>query len=362
MRQGIFSLLPTLLCLAPWSVGKAQEVRNLEPKPTSVAMHSDKYPIGSLGRPDSGVKDQKLDVAWQAYADAITAATNQMHDAINEREQESRKLGDIEAVGRWQDVRDTFRSYGFLSELPCDAANLEATVATVEQAEASLLGAYDSLIKDKTKQGDYRFARSARNEERSLLKYAAVAFLPICRNLLIDCVPEKDAVAGKWRKVDNGIRSDPSGPAKLKVRVQPPLPKQFDYIMVFTPEDGVRQPACAQLVTAYGVGFGCDYGGWGNQIVALHSVSGLTGDSNKTTTRAKNRQEGWLRKGELNVAILSVREESVSAFLNGEQVFVFPTDYDDLAHRRDWAIPIGDFGVGSWETPTVFHRVTLIPM
>jgi hypothetical protein len=60
------------------------------------------------------------------------------------------------------------------------------------------------------------------------------------------------------------------------------------------------------------------------------------------------------------VATIQIRKESATAFLDGQQVVALPTDFKNLKHRPDWAIPVDSIGVGSWGTPTVFHRASLI--
>jgi|688.fasta_scaffold820472_2 hypothetical protein len=111
-----------------------------------------------------------------------------------------------------------------------------------------------------------------------------------------------------------------------------------------------------QLLSAYDTGFGCDFGGWGNKIVAFQLVDGQMGADNVTATRSP----AWLKAGRRHVTMIQIRKESATAFLDGQQVVALPTDFKNLKHRPDWAIPVDSIGVGSWGTPTVFHRASLI--
>jgi hypothetical protein len=58
--------------------------------------------------------------------------------------------------------------------------------------------------------------------------------------------------------------------------------------------------------------------------------------------------------------MIQIRKASDAAFVGGQQVVALPTDFKNLKHRPDWAIPVDSIGVGSWCAPTVFHRASLI--
>lgn len=176
----------------------------------------------------------------------------------------------------------------------------------------------------------------------------------MAQDLLLHCDVIKDAVSGKWTKVADGIKSDGTAPAKLRVPFVGKLPEQYDFEIEFTPLSG--QLCVTQLLSAYNNGFGCDFGGWGNQIVAFQLVDGLDGANNVSATRSP----AWLKAGRRHTTMIQVREESVTALLDGKQVVKLPTDFKNLKHRPDWAIPVDSIGVGSWGTPTVFHRASLI--
>jgi hypothetical protein len=174
------------------------------------------------------------------------------------------------------------------------------------------------------------------------------------KNLLLHCDVIKDAISGKWTKVDDGIQSDGTAPAKMRLPFVGKLPEQYDFQIEFTPLGG--QLCVTQLLSAYGTGFGCDFGGWGNKVVAFQLVDGRHGKDNVTATLSP----AWLKAGSRHTARIQVRKESVTALLDGKHVVKLPTDFKNLKHRPDWAIPLESIGVGSWGTPTVFHRASLI--
>jgi len=174
-------------------------------------------------------------------------------------------------------------------------------------------------------------------------------------NLLIDCEPHRHALAGVWQRVPGGILSNDAEPAKIRLPLQGKLPEQYDFEIEFTPQGGGL--CVSQILSAYGSGFTCDFGGWWNKVVAFQLVDGRQGDDNRSTTRRPK----WLTAGRRHVAVIKVRRNSVAAILNGEHVVTLPTDYRNLRHREDWAIPVDSLGIGSWGTPTVFHRASVIP-
>ncbi len=173
-------------------------------------------------------------------------------------------------------------------------------------------------------------------------------------NLLLRCEPSKHALAGDWRIVQGGIQSNDAAPAKMKVPFKGDLPEAYDFEIEFTPLSGGL--CVAQALSAFGAGFSCDFGGWDNTIVGFQMVDGREGNNNRSTTR----QRQWLTAQRRHLAVIEVRHDSVSARLDGKLVVTLPTDYRNLKHRQDWAFPNDSIGIGSWATPTVFHRASVI--
>ncbi len=173
-------------------------------------------------------------------------------------------------------------------------------------------------------------------------------------NLLPRCELSKHALAGIWRIVPGGIQSNDAAPAKMKVPFKGDLPEEYDFEIEFTPLSGGL--CVGQALSAFGTGFSCDFGGWDNTIVGFQMVDGREGNNNRSTTR----QRQWLTARRRHVAVIEVRHDSVSARLDGKLVVTMPTNYRNLKHREDWAFPNDSIGIGSWETPTIFHRASVI--
>jgi hypothetical protein len=221
---------------------------------------------------------------------------------------------------------------------------------------ASLYGRLSSLLTNRLDQGvainRAKFTDGAAEAEW----FRPVGPPSLCLgNLLEDCEPRRHALTGVWQRVPDGVLSNNAEPAKMKLTFQGKLPEQYDFEIEFTPQSGGL--CVSQLLSAYGAGFACDFGGWWNKVVAFQLVDGRTGDNNRSTTR---RPE-WLTAGRRHIAVVKVRRNSVAAFLNGQHVVTLPTDYRNLRYRDDWAIPVDSLGIGSWGTPTVFHRASVIP-
>jgi hypothetical protein len=175
------------------------------------------------------------------------------------------------------------------------------------------------------------------------------------RELIQDFVPTRDIVSGKWKKIGGGIQSDDTSPARIRLPIAGKMPDQYDFTVEFTPLGG--DLTVSQLMHAHGAGFSCDFGGWHNTIVALQLVDGRNGDANRTT----HRRRAWLIAGRRHRAMIAVRRDSVAAILNDQRVCQLPTDFKNLRFRDGWAIPERGLGIGSFGTPTVFHRATLLP-
>ena len=323
-----------------------------------------KRPAGTVARPKDGVQHADLDKAWAEYDATVAKAAESIKAAITKQFDAAAAKGDLDAAEKWQAALEKFEKAG---EVPAQSeakAAVSAAVGDYKKAKEELAEAYEAVVKALTREKKLPEARIVREESRSLEQVPPApnpkpqpkpAPVVAKQNLLLDCDAIRDAVSGKWIKLPEGIQSDSAAPAKMKIPVRDKLPKQYDFEIEFTP---LRGELCVtQLISAYGTGFGCDFGGWGNSIVAFQLVDGRFGDNNRSTTR----RPAWLAAGRRHMAVIQVRQNGVAAFLDGQHVVTLPTDYSNLKHRNDWSIPIDSIGIGSWATPTLFHRATVIP-
>jgi hypothetical protein len=302
---------------------------------------------GTVARPKDGIRHPDLDKAWVAYDAVISKAAETIRAAIVKRFDVVTAEGDLDAAEKWHKVQEDFDNFGVTPAEKDTESDVVAAMTDCRNAEQELAKAYETVVRSLTIERNLPKARAAKDEWQASIARK--------HNLLLDCDLGKDVVSGRWVRTANGLQSDDSAPAKIKIPFQGKLPEQYDFEIQFTPQRG--DLTVGQFLSAFGTGFACDFGGWGNKVVAFQLVDGRTGDNNRSTTR----RPAWLAAGRRHVTIIQVRRNSVAAILNGQHVVTLPTDYRNLRHRSDWAIPVDSVGIGSWGTPTLFHSAAVIP-
>jgi hypothetical protein len=174
-------------------------------------------------------------------------------------------------------------------------------------------------------------------------------------NLLALIDPARDVVSGQWGFTPAGLMSDGSAPAKLRVSYA--LPKEYDFVVEFTRVDGHGD--VVQMCSAGGRAFGWVMsGGPGGEFFGFANVDGKGFSNNQTTSR----KAGGLATGRRYLAKVKVRELGVAASINSIEVSALKTDYSNMTADRAWSVAEGCVGVGSWKSPTVFHRIEVVPV
>lgn len=168
----------------------------------------------------------------------------------------------------------------------------------------------------------------------------------------------RDTVSGRWwlkPEPDGGatLSSDEATPAKLKLPVE--IPDEYDLFVEFSRRAG-RQ-GIAVLCWARGHGFGFDVGAVDNTMVSFQDVDGLHIGQNSTTVR----RPAWIVPGKRHTCLVQVRRDRIAGFFDGEQISTLETDFTNLTYAPTWGIPGGGLGVGSWASPSAFHRIVLRP-
>lgn len=168
----------------------------------------------------------------------------------------------------------------------------------------------------------------------------------------------RDTVSGRWwlkPEPDGGatLSSDESTPAKLKLPVE--IPDEYDLFVEFSRRAG-RQ-GIAVLGWARGHGFGFDVGAVDNTMVSFQDVDGLHIGQNSTTVR----RPAWIVPGKRHTCLVQVRRDRIVGFFDGEQISTLEIDGTNLTYAPTWGIPGGGLGVGSWASPSAFHRIVLRP-
>jgi len=217
--------------------------------------------------------------------------------------------------------------------------------------------------------GWLRLGRDARLGRRAMLAAAAAAAVAVpCVTLAvrgrrttrrlsgeIDVMPlidvRRDTVSGRWRLVrdPNGelaVWGDEATPAKLKLPVEPPE---------FSRRSGKQ--GIAVLCWGQGHGFGFDVGAVNNTVTSFQDIDGLHIGQNDTSVR----RAAWIVPGTRHTAVVQVRRDRIAGFFDGELISQHETDFQGLSYAPTWDIPGGGLGVGSWGSPSVFHRIAVRP-
>lgn len=174
-------------------------------------------------------------------------------------------------------------------------------------------------------------------------------------NLLPLIDPARDTVSGRWELTPAGLRSDGSDPAKL--RVSYPLPAEYDFSVEFTRVAG--RGDVVQMCSAAGRAFGWVMaGGPEGKFFGFANVDGRGFSNNRTTVV----MEGGVATGQRYVAKVRVRKNGVAAMINGTGISSLETDYANVTADRGWSVAVGGVGVGSWRSPTIFHKIEIVPV
>jgi eukaryotic-like serine/threonine-protein kinase len=193
-----------------------------------------------------------------------------------------------------------------------------------------------------------------------LVSYVSKAAVPPAAgkttDLLVGLKLSSATVKGNWSLSNGELTSDSSGPAILELPVA--VPSEYDFRIEFTPQDCVEQLLFKPLGTPAaprGTAFNWCMGV--GEVCGFEALNGMhVFDRSSPLTRR------WTaRPGERHTSIVKVRKDGVSAFLDGELVVSFQTDYHDLSRTDDWSMRENNrLGLGTWNKSTVFHKVELI--
>jgi hypothetical protein len=199
--------------------------------------------------------------------------------------------------------------------------------------EAAKLSAPDRPKVLEHAAGFYRVAGPGLTGLRKLSVEKRLAEIPDTRrrrrvDMLETFDPATSVRRGTWRVQDGCLTAEPEGAGLVEFNYEPPA--EYDFLIGFTiPHE---KDCVVQVCYANGHQFEFMLGGWGNTIAAFERVNGLKDNNNNTTRKRKN----WLSSGERYVAVVKVRKTGVEAYLDGQLVTDWKTDYSDMS--LDWGL------------------------
>jgi len=173
-------------------------------------------------------------------------------------------------------------------------------------------------------------------------------------DLLAIADPVKDTTRGKWAR--SGITLSTKGDHdQLELPYLPPT--EYAFRIDFTP--GGNTDTVFMRIAREGKTFRWMMGNNGNQLTNFELIDGKGLDGNKTIRKFK------LVTGHRYVAVIEVLKDKLKAYIDGELIIEWPTDYHEFSIGKDgdWrAVDASKLAIGDWTTTTVFHRIEVMEL
>ena len=166
---------------------------------------------------------------------------------------------------------------------------------------------------------------------------------------LID--PPRDTVWGTWKRIGDELESGGDPNARIRFPVRPP--REYEYTVEFTRLSG--EECVGQCCTANGHGFFCMLGGSRNTIAALERLDWRDAAANSSM----QRRAAWITNGKRHTSTVRVRRDQVEVLFDGQGIIAMPIDGARVGYHPAWQIPDAMLGLGTWHSPTRFHRATV---
>jgi WD40 repeat protein/predicted Ser/Thr protein kinase len=173
-------------------------------------------------------------------------------------------------------------------------------------------------------------------------------------NLLAMVDPRRNAVSGTWDVQEAGrLVSDRTPHARLEIPYH--LPPEYDFRIVFERRSGFG--GVSVILTRGGRQFRCELGGQINTRSCFESVS----PADKVELHDSKVDALSLRNGVPYTLLLQVRDNGPRAFLNGQPLLEWKTDYAEIGLHPKWKLRnTTRLGIGSDESEVRFHRMELL--
>ncbi len=238
-----------------------------------------------------------------------------------------------------------------------------APQAAITEKSASALHSYgptpaqsfSSIPPTEKKDGQPAIVKSQTTATTEAIEAASVVD-PARWEKAIDLLPlidlNRDVLKGKWKLKENGLASDTAVNARIEIPYQPP--DEYDFLITFTRLQG--NEGVAQILYKAARSFEWSMGPHSSGSMGFMCIDGKT--DNLTTVRKPD----CIVNNRRYTSIVSVRNGSVSAYLDGVLVDHWKTDYHEMGGpwpgmelRHEARL-----GIGTWASPTVFHSVKVL--
>lgn len=170
-------------------------------------------------------------------------------------------------------------------------------------------------------------------------------------NLLALVDPNKDAPSGRWTLKDGELASDGAGWARIQLPYQPP--DEYDLRMTFTRVGGTSGVFIVLANSQHQ--FLWAMGDWNNTVFGFEVIKGDWDNKNPTTLKR------GMETGKKHSCTVKVRKDSVAVIFDEAPLIEYKTDFTDWSMDPAWSIRNNRaLGVGSRDSPTVFHSIEVV--
>jgi sulfatase modifying factor 1 len=163
--------------------------------------------------------------------------------------------------------------------------------------------------------------------------------------------PPRDTVWGTWKRIGEELESSGEHHTRIRFPVRPP--REYEYSVEFTRLSG--EECVGQCCAANAHGFFCMLGGNRNTIAALERLDWRDAVANSSM----QRRAAWITNGKRHISIVRVRRDHVEVLFDGQNIISMPMEWSRASYHPSWQIPDAMLGLGSWGSPTRFHRATV---
>ena len=171
-------------------------------------------------------------------------------------------------------------------------------------------------------------------------------------NLLKLIQPEQNTVWGKWHMDRGALLCEESGSARLEIPYS--LPEEYDFRIKFTPVSGRQE--VRQILAKSDHQFMWSIGADGKPTYGFGLINGKKANDNRTTIK----NGPGLEPGVAYESVVQVRKDGLKAFLNGELIAQWKTDYQDVSMVSGWGLHNSSWlGLGTYNSCVRFHRIDL---
>ena len=161
----------------------------------------------------------------------------------------------------------------------------------------------------------------------------------------------KDSVEGHWVLRQGALTSDNAEHGRIELPYHPP--EEYDFRLVFTRVEGDN---CMNLIMSHSERqFMFTIAGWYNKYSGLELIDGVsTQDSPlKSNTGLKNNQK--------YTAVVQVRKDRLTAFLDGKIISEVKTDYTNVSIFPDWKLRQSDIlGIAHYQGKFIVYSAELL--